>query len=304
MDLVLEIRNSFAEAKKNSAISISSLDTQYPAWVLRFDDWYGIGIPFEIETEISERFSNARLWTKQMVIGRTDVSLLLLTSTIESLRYEFASVCAQFIEPGSDGIERNNIINNPLDWWLRWKSLLGNSAMDKAVYSILGELLVFEKLILKGLSPTWAALNNATHDIEMKDNSYEVKSTINRYESIITINSQFQLQDTGKDLSLIFCRFEESEIGVSISDTVEKLVILGINRELLNDGLAKLGLEIGCSARTEKYKILELRKYKVDHTFPSITSKSFIDFKIPESIIQITYKVDLTNLKYDNWIDF
>lgn len=302
MDLLQEIRELFAVTKKNRAISISSISKEYPAWVLRYDDWFGVGIPFTDEQMVAERFSNVKLWSDTIIVGGDEVPLLLLSSNVESLRYEFATICAQFIDPGKDGVYRLELINNPTDWWRKWKSLLGNSVRDKETYSVLGEMLVYEKLMDMGQSPSWSALKRATHDIELKNSSYEIKTTISRYDMIVTINSQFQFQDTEKEVFLVFCRFEPSSLGVSIDDVLERLVSKGVNRGILNDGLEGLGLEKGCSARVEKYKLLEMKKYKIDEHFPLIHSKSFKNNQYPEHVRQIIYKIELSGLKYENWL--
>lgn len=302
MDLLAEIRNLFAETKRNQAIAITSIDNNVPAWVLRYDDWYGVGIPMNSDIKILERFSNVKMWSNPMMIGQKETTLLLLTSTIESLRYEFASVCAQFVDPGKEGLERRKLINNPTEWWNRWKTLLGNAVQEKTTYSILGELFTYEKLLKEGHAATWSALKQATHDLETQESSYEVKSTVSRYGASVIMNSQFQLQSTGKDLNLVFCRFEQSDMGNSIADMVDRLAALGVERELLNYGLEKMGLEDGSSARNEKYKLLEMRKYRVDDTFPSISASSFVNNKIPEAVIQIVYTIDLIGLEYENWL--
>lgn len=302
MEILNEIRELFAQTKKNSAIKMESLDESYPAWVLRYDDWYGVGIPLGNSIEISERFSNARLWAKILFIGEIEQGLLLLTSTLESLRYEFASVCAQFVNPGENGRERLKTINNPHEWWQRWRSLLGDSINNKMVYSVLGEMMVYEKLLKKGLKPNWSGPFSGIHDFELNHESFEVKSTIQRYGLTITISNHFQLQNIDSLLNLVFCRFEQSESGDSIAEVVERIVALGIERDLINKALDNMGFEIGRGARLEKYKLIEMRKYLVDQHFPSITADSFVDKRIPESILQIIYKVDLTGLKYENWL--
>lgn len=299
MKLLYEIRNGFASLKKNTAIKIESLSNKYPAWVIRSDDWYGVGIPYNSNIEISERFSNVRLWNNYFVINGKEYSILLLTCTLESLRTEFASLSAQFIDPGGQGTDREALIHNPFDWWERWRSLLGNTIQEKSVYSVLGELLVLEKLLINGENPIWSGIRNATHDIETSSNSYEVKSTIVRYDAVVSINSQYQLQSQGNSLYLIFCRFEESVLGQSIADVLKRLEGLGMSIGTLNSSLEKIGLEAGSSARKQKYKLLEMRKYLVDEKFPAITEQSFADKKIPDSIIQFTYKVDLNGLDYE-----
>lgn len=304
MDLSSEIVQYFAESKKNNAIQLTKLDEMFPAWVVRFDDWYGVGIPFIEDMLISEKFFNVRLISRKLIIGNKEQTLLLLTSTVEALRIEFASICAQFVYPGVNGIERLSIVEDPVSWWKRWRELLGNSVVDKPVYSILGEMLALEQISGIEDFPKWSALTQSTHDIEADNCSYEVKSTINRYDAKVTINSQYQLSiPRDKRLKLIFCRFEMSPIGISISDMVQRLVVKGYEREQLEKGLEKYNLEKGCSARLEKYKLLEMRMYNVDAAFPIITSESFKDSKIPEGISQLTYTVELTGLGYENFID-
>ena len=48
-------------------------------------------------------------------------------------------------------------------------------------------------------------------------------------------------------------------------------------------------------------EVLEKRKYEVDDKFPKITKASFKDERIPESVIQITYTIDLDGLDYTVW---
>jgi len=300
MRILQEIRDCFAALGKNQAFKIRSLPEEYSAWVIRKDDWIGVGIPIRSKQLVSERFSSVRLWSDNLVINNQDISLLILSSTEESLKYEFASICAQFIDPGDDGIYRAQLIRNPTEWWDRWRNLLGNSIKDKKPYSVLGEMIVLERLIETGKEPVWSALKKASHDIELDVCSYEVKSTLNRYESIVSINSQFQLQNN-RDTWLVFCRFEPSNLGISVDQICESLVSKGVNRFELEEGLESLGLEAGCSARSERYVLLEMRRYKIDEHFPLITPSLFKTNQYPSNIRKITYEVDLNGLMYEDF---
>lgn len=302
MDLLFDIRKLFAEVNKNSAIPILALNAKYPAWAVKYDDWYGVGIPMRQFVPISEKFSNVKLMSKVLKFGDKETTLLLLTSTIESLRYEFATVCAQFIDPGVNGEERNALLNDPVFWFEKWKLLMGNSVRNKTAYSILGEMLVYKSLLKRGIPAKWSGISQGTHDIESDTCNYEVKSTVQRYSLEVTINSQFQMNDSYCDLKLIFCRLESSLNGISISDTVLDLKDLGVNVEEINKYLETHDFEEGNSARLEKFNVLEMREYKVNEHFPAITSKSFVDTKIPERIIQITYIVDLSGIEYEVWV--
>lgn len=236
-----------------------------------------------------------------MTIGQREIPVLMLTSNVEALRYEFAAVCAQFVDPGKNGEERDMLIKEPAGWWNNWKNLLGNAVHDKTPYSVLGELLTYEKLIDEGITPVWSAVNKSTHDIETGRFSFEVKSTVNRYDNTVKINSQFQLQTNSKPLYLVFCRFEPSENGFSLTDAVNRLVTKGADEERLNTALNSMGFESGSSARKQKYKVLEMRKYITGGSFPRIDAASFQNGKIPPAITKITYEIDLTGLDYENW---
>ena len=47
--------------------------------------------------------------------------------------------------------------------------------------------------------------------------------------------------------------------------------------------------------------MLEKRIYEVNDEFPKITNTSFKENHIPDSIIQITYTIDLDGLNYTVW---
>lgn len=297
MEILDEIRLAFATVKKRSAQKIISTEP-YDCWVLKSDDWYGVGVPAVGQEDLSERFVDARLWSDDMMIDNIDTRLILLTSTQVNYRHEFAAICAQFVDPGKGGVDRKALQINPLEWWARWRDLLGNAVKVKSPYSVLGELIALEQHAISGEQPKWTGIDKATHDISTQSASYEVKSTISRYETTVTISSQYQLECEGKDLFLIFCRFEETMTGRSMTNVVDSLVTLGFDRLQLDKGLTNLGFEPGCSDRARKYSLLEMRRYMVDDSFPKLTSKSFADGKMPESVVSMTYTINLANLTY------
>ena len=300
MDLIYEIRKAFAEVVYNRVIRIDCLGDKYPAWAIRHEQWYGIAVPIESYHCLNESFSSVKLRTGRYKIGGEEYDLLLLTSETYALRYEFAAICAQMVDLGEDGFYRKMLISDPLNWWNTWKKMLGNAISEKPVYGILGELLVLEYLIKKGYNPEWTGPESGTHDIEFEKEGYEIKSTTNKYDTIVTVSSQFQLQqDKYEKLSLVFCRFEPSVNGDSIDSAVNRLRNLGQDIYMLNDKLRRTGFEEGCHSRKEKFRILEKRKYSIDKDFPAISPESFKSGRIPEEIIQITYKLDLSGLKYE-----
>lgn len=300
MNLVDEIREGFASLVKYGARELVSLPKEYPGYVIRLNDGYGVAIEVNDEMEISEHFNSCRLFTGEMFIDKDQHNYLMLCSPFEEYRYEFATLCSEFLEPGDGGKERKALLTDPIGWWERWKGLVGNTSREQQVYDVIAEMLVLSKKLDEDPSTEWAALRRGSHDIECKNESCEVKSTIKRYGANITISGQHQLE-CAKRLWLYFCRLEESMEGTSINEARDNLVKKGYNEGKLEDELAKLGFEKGASIRDRKYKVLEKRKYEVDDNFPKIINESFKGDKLPDSITHIEYTVDLDSISYTDW---
>lgn len=300
MKLVNEIRLNFAGTKYGLR-EIEYLSKEYPAWSFKIRNEYGVAIKNTNKISICENFANCKIKNSIFIdkYGK-EMDMLVLSCSIDSFRYQFAIMCAYFIDPGENGEERKKILEKPFQWWDEWRTLVGNTILNKKPYSVLGELLVLEELIKKGEKVTWTGASSGTYDIESQTSNYEVKSTIKKYESTITINSQYQLESE-KEMTLYFCRLEKSTSGYSIDSVLESLVSLGYNRNILEQNLKRMNLENGSSIRKEKYKILEKRKYNINSEFPKITEKSFVNGIIPKSIIHITYTIDLDGLTYSRW---
>ena len=143
----------------------------------------------------------------------------------------------------------------------------------------------------------WTASHAGSHDIESPSNSYEVKSTIKKSETNVTISSRFQL-DSEKPLELWFYRMEASEQGMSINDMKDELVKAGYSESLLESQLEAKGFIKGNSIRDKKYILLERRKYIIDDNFPRIVESSFKNDVYPKNIIKILYTIDLEGLDY------
>lgn len=296
MDILEEIRESFALIRPGKAMKIISLSDAMSAWVVRDHNWFGVAIEFPGKEIISERFSNVRLVSKSLAIDGLQKNMLLLISDREELRYEFASICAEFCETS----EREVLRTDPLKWWMKWRDLIGNASRDKRVYSIIGEMLIFKELFKKNPDTVWSAIDYSTHDIISGKHSYEVKSTIKRYESIITVNSMFQLQNDNENLSIVLCRFEPTPVGHSVNSVVKELCDMGISKDSLEDALQSFGLEEGRKARNDTYKLLEAFEYIVDESFPRLPSEIFISGKLPPGIESINYEINLAYVENKN----
>lgn len=300
MELLKEIREYFASLPTLGAMEIQSLVKEYPAYVVRIPDGYGVAIEVDNGLEISEKFNSVRLQTSFMTLDGNRNNYLILRSAFEEFRYEFASMCAEFVDPGENGENRESLIADPYSWWAKWKELLGNTNRDQRVYNVIAEMIVLNHKFLTDKSTEWASTRMGSHDIECSDESCEVKSTIKRYGADVIISGQHQLEHY-KRLYLYFCRLEESLEGVSINDLRAKLIENGYDQGKLDRELEMQGLERGSSARNKKYKLLEKRKYEVDDSFPRIVQESFKGNKYPDAITHIEYTVNLDGIYYTVW---
>lgn len=298
MTLLNEIRECFAAVKAGARRKLSSLSADFPAWVIRNEKDFGVAIEYDGPI-IKERFSNCKIQSKQLSYAGITRQYLVLMCSQEKLRYEFASVCAQFVDPGEKGIERNRILTNPMEWWEHWRSLMGNTVVDHQVYSVIAEMLILNHLFKTDKSVEWTATKAGSKDIENANESFEVKSTIVRYGSLITIAGQFQLQQT-KPLHLFFCRMEISPTGYSIDDAKDLLVKNGYDKNKIETELEHLGFEEGTNDRKKKYKVLEIKKYNVDKDFPKITLDSFVNKQMPTAVVQFSYTIDLDAVKNED----
>lgn len=301
MNLADTIKDNFNKGYFNKAMLIEGINSEYPAWTIKQDKYVGVFVPYFRKEDFSEYFSSVRIRTFRNVdVDGTEYDVLMLTCSDMNLRNEFALICSQFAEPGNNGKERDFLINNPEEWWKRWKTLLGNVTSNTETYSLIGELTALEYLMKNNIPARWSGVEKGTHDIETPDNSYEVKSTIARYGYEVTISSIYQMKKSGETLDLIFCRFEQSGLGRSLDDLIDSLVKLGVSENDIEKHMQARSLEKGCTARNIKYKLLEMKSYPVNDDFPVITEHSFKGDKLPPNILKFKYTVDLSGLSCTN----
>lgn len=187
-----------------------------------------------------------------------------------------------------------DIIEKANKWWNEWKKLLGNVLKSERDYDFLGELLALNYVLNEDSNAKYS--NLASHDIELPQYSIEVKSTTEKYNAEIHVNSQYQLENnTERPLKLIFIRLEKSQIGYSIKDVIESLKTK--NYDI--NSFTRIE-NIGTSSINEKYRILEARLYNIDDKFPKITLKSLKNDELPKGIVKIEYIVDLDDIDYES----
>ena len=300
-NLIRELRENFATGVSGFR-KLKTMPEEYPAWtILNERESYGVAIPNPHGEVINEHFANVSIESHKYIFGSETKDMLILLCSSSKLRYEFATIAAQFVEPGTGNANRNSIQRNPFSWWKNWRELMGNRIGDKMPYAVIGEMLAVEYLMDHGKIVSWGGPNARSHDIDIREASIEVKSTLQKSRTEVTISSDYQL-DGDKPLWLYIVKFEENpKDGLTISDQADILVQKGYDRHTLEQQLTAVGFGVGTNGRKQRFRILEKRRYLVDESFPRITAKSFVGGQRPAGITHIEYTVNLDGIMFEKW---
>lgn len=301
--MINKIKQAFSAMRYNSSVKLDLESADYSAYIFCKEDEYGVYIPYKGDKTINERFNLVYLKTMIITVSNVTTQVLTLSCKHETYKNEFATICYDFINLGENNKNRNLILDNPFEWFDRWKSLIGNRKTNLTVYDVLGEMQTLIYLYSIGNTPSWNAMNQGTHDIETDKESYEVKSTIKKTNKEITISSQYQLsKDNKKELYLSYCMFEQSDLGICIDDLSIKLIDYGFDKNELEIYLEECGFALGKKEREKKYIIREMNLYHVDENFPKLNLEHFKTGKLPEGVLYYSYIIELSNVKSEKII--
>lgn len=274
-----------------SSILISSLPKGFEAILYKEPNEYGVAFNFNDEREIKYKFVNVILETKFIEHQK----ILYLHSQKMMDINKFAVIAENFLMPAN----REYILKKPYDWCDEWKNIFGNSKKNMLVSDLVSELIVYRELAKKRNDIFWGASNKTTHDFEISDCSVEVKSTINKTNTIISINSNYQLKGD-KPVYIFFCRLEKVNFKNSINSLINELINLGINEVFLDEELEKLGYPKGIKERETSYDILEVRVYDVLKSgFPNIDLNKINQASGINNIIKYSLELDLTGIAFE-----
>lgn len=293
-EVLSEIREHFASQVQGFRL-LSKQPSNFRAYSFRQGVEFGVAIETSLSKDIYEEAAQITIKTMD-IMGMRYISLACCD---ELFRNEFANFASHFVEPGLNGENRTIVLETPLAWWNSWIGMLGNRVAGRNSYDTIAEMLALLSIYNEDNSCAWTASHAGSHDIETDSAAFEVKSTVKKSETTVTISSQFQLYSE-KPLQLWYYRMEVSEHGVSINDVKEQLINAGYDKNLIESQLEQRGFILGSSIRDKRYIVLETRKYVVDDSFPRIVESSFKNDIYPKNIVKILYTIDLEGLDYTN----
>ena len=210
----------------------------------------------------------------------------------------------------SDMIFRSTEVANDLgalmDRYNSWREFIKLILIPKSDTGLWGELCFLNFLIDNKIGDvrSWIGPDFATHDFKLANQFVEIKTTLNKYKNIISVNGIMQL-NTDEKLALCLIRIVKvSDDGLSLQGMVREIKskISSIDRSLLDSKLKRFNSVIEMSK--DQFSIESYNIYDVDEDFPRINSNSFKNNKIPKGISYISYMVDLSNLEGKGEFDY
>jgi hypothetical protein len=194
-----------------------------------------------------------------------------------------------------------DILRDRIEGWKLLFKFHDNKAEEKG---LIGELILYKLLIenIDLIPQNWTGPIGGTKDFMINNFNFEVKTTTVRYGYFVEINGLYQTKITDQIDKLVFIRLEETPNGnISIKTLIEliKEKMTPSDNIYFNSLLSEFGEDLLNS--DNKYTLLELVIFDIDDKFPKITEQSFINNKLPNGVIRITWTADLSVIESKNF---
>lgn len=259
-------------------------------------------LPVKAGSQIREdrRSEGVRLVRHELVEGGVRLCFADLECTKPYLHATFHSLAQEIIDSLNDGEGKPDEV--ALSVLASWRELLDRPAGGPLSREKLGGLfaeLCFLESITDGLPDMLAAWTGPIpqrHDFSFESGAVEVKASLSSQKADVQISGIEQLvPPEGGRLFLLHMRLEEAEGAISVPDKVDAIVRNGVDRKVLLALLGKLGyyLEHQEEYRRRCFRVIEIRRYRVEEGFPRLTKGSFLGGTPPKGVESISYSVNL-----------
>jgi hypothetical protein len=259
--------------------------------------------PFRRSTEGGSRVFRGAIRMEESIIefdgeNCSFISVLCRKKTLAKIFERLAADLIIHLEENSTEItDPWDCLKERLKGWQLLFSFTDNKAEEKG---LIGELLIF-KLLRENLninSEAWTGPHGGTKDFMLRGCNIEVKTTTVRYGYFVEISGLFQTVTTQEAEKLVFVRMEETPNGnLSLSSLIAEISLLlnEVDLVIFKNLLKEFNEDLFNSLNT--YSLLEVVFFDVDHNFPRISEKSFVNNSLPEGVIRLTWVADLGSLE-------
>ena len=279
--------------KKGSVVPVRQGDDV--TYLCRDVNGYAVAIPYNDEKVLNESFVGITLSTNMLNVEDKSFKVLYLYMVETGDIKKFAYIAAEFI----DLENRENLLSNPYSWIDAWNEMFGNSKKKYMISDVLAELAAFKEMYKQEKSAKWVGPSDGIHDIVYDGGVVEVKSTTNKKNTYVSINSQFQINPDENE-KLFFVRLEPKPYAESIDSLVESLTNMGYSEDELEENLSHMGYRKGNRTRKQTYDVLSIHSYKVDEDhFPVIALDDLNSLSNSKNIVGYRFILDLSDVPYE-----
>ena len=181
-----------------------------------------------------------------------------------------------------------------------WRALLDtekSAPSSEKIKGLRGELEILHRLVLKhgaSIVEKWRGPYGTTLDF-LGSTALEVKTTTAQSGAVINVHDLQQLTPPkGQSLSVIHIRLEENESGTSVRDLVGYLLNLGCDRNLLFEGLGKVGYDENQHEWSRCFEVLQICAWYVTEDFPGLRETRISNIGL-QGVKSIHYQLDLSS---------
>lgn len=264
-------------------------------YLCRSTSGYAVAIPFNDERDFNEPFVGITLLTNTLNYEDKSFKVLYLNMLDTGDLKKFSYIAAEFIDINN----RKSILNNPYSWVDAWNEMFGNSKKKYTISDVVAELVSLKYVYMKNKSAKWMGPQDGTHDIVFDSGVVEVKSTTNKTNTYVSINSRFQI-NLDVNEKLYFVRLEPKPYAESIDSLVSELTSLGYPKHELEENLTKMGYRVGNRTRKQTYSILGINSYKItEQYFPIININDLNNLTSTKNIVGFKLTLDLSSIPYE-----
>lgn len=246
------------------------------------------------------RESNIEFIRSDADFGEGKRSYLQLSCLDESLERVFSNLCADLVNEVLSSSHPGTASRLFFD---KWRILFSRSRSrllsTNALTGLLGELTTLKQIVQLDQSRSidyWVGPEGRMQDFVNGLARIEVKSTSNLNELKVVISGIHQLDVFPPDLlHLAVHRIIRDDSGSTLTDIINELVGLGIDRMSLYEKLSLVGYDATDPDlyKNEKFKVLETCWFEVNSEFPRIVGSSFAANELPSGVEDLKYSINL-----------
>lgn len=204
----------------------------------------------------------------------------------------------------SNLVEDQTVLQQISSVLARWRDLLtlekGRILPLNSIVGLMGELKFLDFLVSsqgESLVDSWVGPDGNRHDFEFATASVEVKSTVVKQGSAISIHGFDQMTPyAGKSVRILRVKLEPDPSGTSLIDLVNRIsgLFRARNRSLM-EKLQKVGLHTSQYPLYEKirFQFVEFQYIPITPEFPLITRSAISQVPGSRNIQNIEYMVDV-----------